>query len=80
MKGRGRAITSAPAYIWDALANYAPQAAELAASAVNATSAAKYFDVSSWSEAGIPLLGLARMLMLVGEWRVLGDICRGLPS
>ena len=45
VKGRGRAITPAPAYIWDALANYAPLAAELAACAANATSAARYFEV-----------------------------------
>lgn len=45
VKGRGRAITPAPAYIWDALANYAPLAAEIAAAASNAASAAKYFEV-----------------------------------
>ncbi|KAK9800263.1 hypothetical protein WJX73_009835 [Symbiochloris irregularis] len=44
VKGRGRAITPAPAYIWDALANYAPLAAEIAAAASNAASAAKYFE------------------------------------
>ena len=45
VKGRGRAITPAPAYIWDALASYAPLAAEIAATAANAASAAKYFEV-----------------------------------
>lgn len=45
VKGRGRAVTPAPAYIWDALASHAPAAAELAACAANAASAAKYFEV-----------------------------------
>lgn len=44
-KGKGRAITQPPSWVWDGLAVHAPNAAELACRATDVASAAKYFEV-----------------------------------
>ncbi|KAK9815889.1 hypothetical protein WJX72_011499 [[Myrmecia] bisecta] len=46
VKGRGRAVTAPPQWIWEGLATYAPQAAELACQAADVASAAKYFETA----------------------------------
>eukprot|EP00891_Asterochloris_glomerata_P007995 jgi/Astpho2/7995/Aster-x1473 len=43
-KGKGRAITQPPSWVWDGLAVHAPNAAELACRATDVASAAKYFE------------------------------------
>ncbi|KAK9845781.1 hypothetical protein WJX81_002214 [Elliptochloris bilobata] len=42
-KGRGRAVIAPPHYVWEGLAQFAPEAAELACRAADAASAAQYF-------------------------------------
>lgn len=44
-KGRGRAVTTAPHWIWEGLASYDPDAAELAVEAADMASSARYFSV-----------------------------------
>lgn len=46
VKGKGKAITPAPFWVWEGLATHTPAAAELAAQAADVASAAKYFEVS----------------------------------
>ncbi|KAK9837720.1 hypothetical protein WJX74_003736 [Apatococcus lobatus] len=45
-KGRGRAVTTAPHWIWEGLASYDPDAAELAVEAADMASTARYFMAS----------------------------------
>ena len=49
VKGKGKAITPAPFWVWEGLATHTPAAAELAAQAADVASAAKYFEVSTTS-------------------------------
>lgn len=44
-KGKGKAVTAPPAWVWEGLATHAPESAELACRAVDASSAARYFEV-----------------------------------
>ena len=44
-KGRGRAVTTAPHWVWEGLAAYDPDAAELAVEAADVASSARYFTV-----------------------------------
>ena len=44
-KGRGRAVTTAPHWIWEGLTSYDPDAAELAVEAADMASCARYFTV-----------------------------------
>lgn len=46
VKGKGKAITPAPFWVWEGLATHTPAAAELAAQAADVASAARYFEVS----------------------------------
>lgn len=55
MKGKGKAITPAPFWVWEGLATHTPAAAELAAQAADVASAAKYFEVSTASLLQRPL-------------------------
>lgn len=45
VKGKGKAITPAPFWVWEGLATHTPAAAELAAQAADVASAARYFEV-----------------------------------
>lgn len=45
-QGRGRAVTAPPFYVWEGLAQFAPEATELACQAADFASAAQYFAVS----------------------------------
>ena len=47
VKGKGKAITPAPFWVWEGLATHTPAAAELAAQAADVASAARYFEVRS---------------------------------
>ena len=47
MKGKGKAITPPPFWVWEGLATHTPAAAELAAQAADVASAARYFEVRS---------------------------------
>ena len=49
VKGKGKAITPAPFWVWEGLATHTPAAAELAAQAADVASAARYFEVTSCS-------------------------------
>lgn len=44
-KGKGKAVTPPPHWIWEGLATHAPAAAQLACEAADLASAAKYFEV-----------------------------------
>ena len=44
-KGKGKAVTPPPYWIWEGLATHAPAAAQLACEAADLASAAKYFEV-----------------------------------
>ncbi|DBA74817.1 TPA: hypothetical protein ACH3X2_009276 [Trebouxia sp. C0005] len=44
VKGKGKAITPAPFWVWEGLATHTPAAAELAAQAADVASAARYFE------------------------------------
>lgn len=44
LQGRGRALMLPPAWLWEALAQHAPEAAALACQAVDLSSAANYFQ------------------------------------
>lgn len=46
VKGKGRAVTAPPAWVWEGLATHAPDSARLACRAADASSAARYFEVS----------------------------------
>lgn len=46
-KGKGKAVTAPPFWIWEGLATHAPEAAQLACEAADAASAAKYFEASA---------------------------------
>ena len=46
VKGKGKAITPAPFWVWEGLATHTPAAAELAAQAADVASAARYFEVT----------------------------------
>ena len=45
-KGKGKAVTAPPAWVWDSLATHSPSSAELACRAADTSSAARYFEVS----------------------------------
>ena len=45
VKGRGRAITNTPQWLWDGLGTVAPEATEVACDAADACTAARYFMV-----------------------------------
>ena len=47
VKGRGRAITNTPQWLWDGLGTVAPEATEVACDAADACTAARYFMVMS---------------------------------
>ena len=47
VKGKGKAVTAPPAWVWEGLAAHAPESAELACRAADASSAARYFEVAS---------------------------------
>ena len=46
VKGKGKAVTAPPAWVWEGLATHAPEGAELACRAADASSAARYFEVT----------------------------------
>ena len=46
VKGKGKAVTALPGWVWEGLATHAPDSAELACRAADASSAARYFEVS----------------------------------
>ncbi|KAL3135377.1 hypothetical protein ABBQ32_007564 [Trebouxia sp. C0010 RCD-2024] len=48
VKGKGKAITPAPFWVWEGLATHTPAAAELAAQAADVASAARYFEGSNY--------------------------------
>ena len=50
MKGKGKAITPAPFWVWEGLATHTPAAAELAAQAADVASAARYFEVTVFAD------------------------------
>lgn len=52
VKGKGKAITPAPFWVWEGLATHTPAAAELAAQAADVASAAKYFEVRTVHASG----------------------------
>ena len=45
MQGRGKAVTAPPQWVWDGLAHYTPEAAELACQATDLATAERYFEV-----------------------------------
>ena len=52
-KGRGKTVTPSPGFLWEALWAYHPQSAHMAADAVDAASAAHYFEVRRPSSARV---------------------------
>ena len=46
VKGKGKAVTATPAWVWEGLATHAPEGAEVACRAADASSAARYFEVT----------------------------------
>ena len=67
-KGRGRAVTNAPHWIWEGLASYDPDAAELAVEAADMASTARYFTV--------PLPAITHF----HSFAFLPSVCMPLPS
>jgi hypothetical protein len=55
-KGKGRALTKPPQWLWEGLAAYAARAADLACRAADALSAARYFEVGAVAAANRPPL------------------------
>ena len=55
-KGRGRAVATAPHWIWEGLASYDADAAELAVEAADMASCARYFTVRPPHPPFLPLL------------------------
>lgn len=45
VKGKGKAVTATPGWVWEGLAAHAPESAQLACRAADASSAARYFEV-----------------------------------
>ena len=43
-KGKGKAVTAPPAWVWEGLAAHAPSTARLACQAADSSSAARYFE------------------------------------
>lgn len=52
VKGKGKAITPAPFWVWEGLATHSPAAAELAAQAADVASAARYFEAGNFPSGG----------------------------
>ena len=48
--GKGTAVAPPPQWLWDGLAAWAPEAAELACEGIDAASAAAYFKVNTWAQ------------------------------
>ena len=70
-KGRGRAVTTAPHWIWEGLASYDTDAAELAVEAADMASCARYFTVSvsfaqDWGQLGPQSIITSRLVALCG--------------
>ena len=56
LQGKGRSLTLPPAWIWEALAEHAPEAAAVACQAVDLSLAAGYFQVSCDDHGSIHML------------------------
>lgn len=54
VKGKGKAVTAPPVWVWEGLAAHAPESAELACRAADASSAARYFEVFAAQNAHMP--------------------------
>jgi len=70
VKGKGKAITPAPFWVWEGLATHTPAAAELAAQAADVASAARYFEVTLSLSLLVTLSVNSYSPFVVNQWSI----------